>query len=119
MIWEKAEEFDSRLSAHFNIGGDGQTAQSCLWYDAECCLGELSFDMMSWFSHLEPFGTNWEALVLRVRDLKITGVRELRGGHYKLEVTGRENSHHRLDALWFSPPSQHAFFKSILWEKIR
>jgi single-stranded-DNA-specific exonuclease len=51
--------------------------------DTEVALGELSLNLAERFETLAPFGIGNPAPVLLSRDLQVTDVRELRGGHLK------------------------------------
>lgn len=100
----KAEQLGQALASFFSPQ-ESSTAigSSAVIYDAEGSLGDVTPQFMNWFQQMGPFGVGWDPVVLRLRDLEIKSLRELRGGHVALEVADRLNPQ-RLDALWFSPP---------------
>lgn len=104
------EGLDARLGEFFSLSKAEKTKMPSLAYDVVCDLDEINAMFMTWFAHLEPFGTGWEPVVVRIDNLEIVAVRQLRGGHYKIEVKDPKSSQ-RIDILWFSPPPQHAFFR--------
>lgn len=107
----RVEDLDARLREFFSLPRVERIEKPSVLYDVVCNLNEVSATFMTWFSHLEPFGTGWEPIVVRINKLEIAAVRELRGGHLKIEVKDPKSGC-RMDILWFSPPSQNEFFLS-------
>ncbi|RYZ74139.1 MAG: single-stranded-DNA-specific exonuclease RecJ, partial [Proteobacteria bacterium] len=100
---ENAGPFKQRLEEFFSK--KLIQAQSRVWlFDAEATLDELSPSFMTWYEHLSPFGVQFQAPVFCLRGVKITQVKELRGGHYRLTLG--DNGITRT-ALWFSPAKGH------------
>ena len=106
---DKVEDFNQALGRHYESAASNPNPEEFpVVYDAEGSLEEVNPQFMKWFHHLGPFGAGWEPVTLKVSELEIKGVRELRGGHLRLEVADRL-SPQRLEALWFSPPADHPF----------
>lgn len=108
---KNVEDLDARLGEFFSLSKTERIKKPSVSYDVVCELDEVNAMFMTWFAHLEPFGTGWEPIVVRINKLEIVAVRELRGGHLKIEVRDPKSSY-RIDILWFSPPPQHDFFQS-------
>ncbi|MCB0386084.1 MAG: single-stranded-DNA-specific exonuclease RecJ, partial [Bdellovibrionales bacterium] len=105
---ERAEELDQKFNEYFAQLGEGPIETSVMVYDAAGSLAEVTPQFMNWYRHLGPFGSGWDPVTLCLENLEVKGVRELRGGHLRLDVADRLNPH-RLEALWFSPPRDHLF----------
>ncbi|MCB0365915.1 MAG: single-stranded-DNA-specific exonuclease RecJ [Bdellovibrionales bacterium] len=105
---DNAEELDRLFSEYYSDLNEAPLETSTLFYDASGSLAEVTPQFMNWFQHLGPFGSGWEPVTLCLENLEVKGVRELRGGHLRLDVADRLNPH-RLEALWFSPPRDHQF----------
>ncbi|MCB0341571.1 MAG: single-stranded-DNA-specific exonuclease RecJ [Bdellovibrionales bacterium] len=113
---EDADLFEDLLRNYFkHQGEDNKPSQftQTFHYDSECGLDEITPQFMSWYENMGPYGMGFEAPVFLLKNLEVTGVRELRGGHLKLSVRDRKSGA-RADALWFSPPPHHpATYKFI------
>ncbi len=82
------------------------------YYDASGRLPEVTPQMMKWYEGLGPFGAEFELPRFHLDELEVKSLRELRGGHLKLELADRSWSQVRMEALWFSPPPQHQALRS-------
>lgn len=73
-----------------------------LHFDAEAQIDEINADFMTWYDHFVPIGVGAAMPLIKISDVRIKKVRELKGGHLSLELesakTGRS-----LRAIWFSP----------------
>ncbi|MCB0363023.1 MAG: single-stranded-DNA-specific exonuclease RecJ, partial [Bdellovibrionales bacterium] len=112
----RADDLNQSLSQFFESQLENKTQVIEQLYDEECRLEEINPLFMSWLAQLEPFGEAWEPIVLRVTNLEVKSIRELRGGHLKIEVKDQV-SDHRMDALWFSPSSQNEFVQKFEFNK--
>jgi single-stranded-DNA-specific exonuclease len=104
-----AELFRERLETYF--AGHSVVAEPRVWYyDAEATLAELSPQFMSWYEGLSPFGAQFSAPIFCVRRVRLSQVKELRGGHYRLTLGDGAIAR---TALWFSPPKGHPGLEAI------
>lgn len=71
-------------------------------YDLEVRLEDVTPAMMKWHEFVGPFGVGFDLPLFRFRDVRLEGVRSLRGGHLKLHLKPREGAG-SWDALLFSP----------------
>ena len=98
-----AKAFGEKLETFFS--GKAVEAASRIWlYDAEATLAELSPQFMQWYEVLSPFGAQFSAPVFCIKGVKLSKVKELKGGHYRLTLGDASISR---TALWFSPPKGH------------
>jgi single-stranded-DNA-specific exonuclease len=74
-------------------------------YDAEASLSELDSEFMAWHEHLAPFGVQFAPPVFLLSGVKISQVRSLKGGHFRLTLGDPTSP--GVVALWFSPPQEH------------
>lgn len=104
-----AELFRERLEAYF--ADRSVVAEPRVWYyDAEATLAELSPQFMSWYEGLSPFGAQFSAPIFCIRRVRLSQVKELRGGHYRLTLGDGTIAR---TALWFSPPKGHPGLEAI------
>lgn len=75
-------------------------------YDAVGKLEDVNTGFMKWYDSLGPFGAQFEAPLIMLSDLKLKATRELKGGHLRLTLA-QESPRYEMEALWFSPPSDH------------
>jgi single-stranded-DNA-specific exonuclease len=100
---KNAELFRERLEDFFSK--KSVQAEARVWfYDTEATLDELSPAFMTWYEHLSPFGAQFSPPIFCLQGVKITQIKELKGGHYRLTLG--DNGITRT-ALWFSPPKGH------------
>lgn len=100
---ENAEAFKERLEAFFSKRL--VTSEPRVWvYDAEATLADLNPAFMSWYEHLSPFGAQFAPPVFCLKDVKLSQLKELKGGHVRLTLA--EGTITRV-ALWFSPAKNH------------
>ncbi len=81
-------------------------------YDAIGKLEDVNTGFMKWYDSLGPFGAQFEAPLIMLSDLKLKSTKELKGGHLRLTLA-QENPRYELEALWFSPPSDHPAMQSL------
>lgn len=74
-----------------------------IFYDAEATVSDITPEFMNWMSQLEPFGKGFEAPLFKIIKLKITTIKELKGGHLRFTLQCTESNIIR-QGLWFSPP---------------
>ncbi len=101
---EMAERFSAKLECYFAL--QPRSKEAIAWkYDVKASLDELSPSFMTWFEHLNPFGVQFEAPVFLLEQIKVEQIKELRGGHLRLNlsVSGLTRV-----GLWFSPPQETA-----------
>jgi len=65
-------------------------------------LSDLNPSFMSWYEHLSPFGAQFAAPIFCLRNVRLTQVRRLKGGHYRLTLA--DSLQASRTAMWFSPP---------------
>lgn len=100
---DRAELFRERLETFF--ANKSVQAEPRIWlYDAEATLGELSPDFMKWYEILSPFGAQFSAPIFCIKGVRLSQVKDLKGGHYRLTLGDGMVSR---TALWFSPPKGH------------
>ena len=102
----RVPELRERLRAFF-MARSSETKAVTKSYDVECRLEDLNADLMSWHDRLAPFGAQFPLPVFRVKDVRVAGVRMLKGGHLRLTLaSARDKASAPLTAVWFSPPSR-------------
>lgn len=75
-----------------------------LVYDVGAQLSELDKNFMKWLDKLGPFGQEFPVPNFLIENLDLVQIKELRGGHLKLNLRERSQKN-GMDALFFSPPS--------------
>ena len=73
-------------------------------YDVQAHLSELNLTLLAWFDEMGPFGVSNPQPILYIKDLIITQVKELSGGHQRISLF-EPASQSKTEALWFSPPA--------------
>lgn len=59
--------------------------QEPIFFDLDLEMEEITPEFMSWLDLLGPYGQTFEVPLFRIRGLEVLSVRELRGGHRRLE----------------------------------
>ena len=109
----KAEGFAGALEEYYqSIAQAGKGSSEVTYFDASGRLAEITPSFMRWYEGLGPFGAQFELPLFHLEELEIRSLRELRGGHIKLELADRNFSQVRKEALWFSPPPSHPLLRS-------
>jgi single-stranded-DNA-specific exonuclease len=72
-------------------------------FDAIASLSEINSNMMKWHDHLGPYGMGFQIPVFRFNSLKLSKLKELKGGHLKLSFESETEQTEKIDALYFSP----------------
>ncbi len=114
----QAEGFGNALNTHFKNAATVATPRF-FGFDTEAALFEFNPNFMSWYEQLAPFGMQFQTPTFLVRKAKVTGIKNLRGGHYKLTLTqpgsaSEGGGNISRTAMWFSPAKDHALMKSGL-----
>jgi single-stranded-DNA-specific exonuclease len=73
-----------------------------LHFDAEAQIDEINADFMMWYDHFVPIGVGAAMPLIKIKDVHIKKVRELKGGHMSLELEAHLSGQ-SLRAIWFSP----------------
>ncbi len=107
---ETAEAFRAKLTEHFDKK-KLEPSSRCWYYDCEAELGDLNPVFMNWYEHLSPFGTQNQPPVFCLRNLRLSQVKELKGGHYRL--TFADSAQITRNGIWFSPPKGHPAAKNL------
>lgn len=107
---ETAEGFRAKLTEHFDKKKLEPSAR-CWFFDCEADLGDLNPVFMNWYEHLSPFGTQNAPPVFCIRNIRVSQVKELKGGHYRLTFT--DSAQITRNAIWFSPPKGHPAAKNL------
>lgn len=95
---DQAEAFGESLEDYFVERIDEEAVQPFL-YDETVSFLQLKQFMSQW-EELEPFGVSFESPVFCLEGLTLKGVKELKGGHLRLDfVQGQQP----FQALWFFP----------------
>ena len=102
---ENAAAFGAKMREYFSDKITDVKPRTWI-FDAEATLSELSPAFMNWYEHMSPFGAQFAPPVFCVRNLKVTQLRPLKGGHFRLTLTDGNPQNVRT-ALWFSPPKTH------------
>lgn len=89
--------------------------QLMMSYDAEIESNEITAEFMSWYERLGPFGPGFEAPVFRMRNLTLESLKELRGGHFRLTLRGRQG---KAQALLFGPSEEQQFLKNATRDQL-
>lgn len=74
-------------------------------YDLEVSLRDLDPHFMKWHDFMGPYGVGFDIPLFRFKDLKLKSVRNLKGGHLKLQLTDVAGGA-SIDALLFSPTAR-------------
>jgi len=80
-----------------------------LEYDFDLEPEQISEGFMKWIEALGPYGQGFPIPQFRIRNLEISNILRLRGGHLKLSFG---NQKQKLDALYFSPPANFELNRS-------
>ena len=115
-----AQNFGQALDDFFKTA-ETVAAPRFFGFDTEARLGEFNPNFMAWYEHLAPFGMQFQAPTFLVKNAKVMGIKNLRGGHFKLTVSqampAAEGGGNALQtAMWFSPAKDHSLMKSGLVE---
>ncbi|MBX3040409.1 MAG: single-stranded-DNA-specific exonuclease RecJ [Bdellovibrionaceae bacterium] len=100
----KVEALNSSLKGHFE-SLRRQPRPLEIKYDLEMSLRGLDATFMKWHDFMGPYGVGFEIPLFRFKDVQLRGVRTLKGGHLKLQISdlsGRSS----VDALLFSPAAR-------------
>jgi len=90
------------LAQHYQQTKQGRR-QKLIEYDLEMGLEDVTESLMKWIEALGPFGQSFNNPIFCFRNVKLSNVVDLRGGHLKLKLTGLQ-SQKKMEALYFSPP---------------
>jgi len=88
-------------------------------YDVGLTLDQISPTLMTWVDHLGPFGQTFEVPVFKLSGVEIVAIKNLRGGHRRLELAWKGI---RQEALMFGPSEEQLsllnlnFFVDLLVE---
>ena len=105
---ENAEAFRKKLEEFFSA--ENLIAENrVLTYDFSSTYGEIR-QFMSWWDKLEPFGQHFSPPLIHLKDVEVTQLRELKGGH--LRLTLRSEKSESFEAMWFgvSPEERARIF---------
>jgi single-stranded-DNA-specific exonuclease len=69
-------------------------------YDIGLKINEINPQLMSWFDRIGPFGQSFENPLLFLSGLKVLNIKNLKGGHYRINLT---DGNTKIEALLFSP----------------
>lgn len=94
-------EFVSSLKAHFQAAKTRANVVE-IDFDTTADLSEVNPSVMKWYDFIGPFGVGFHIPLIRFDAVSLLGKRELKGGHYKLNL-GDVAQNHKVDALMFSP----------------
>ncbi len=88
-------------------------AQRVIEYDTEVSIPEINSQFLEWHDFLGPFGVKFPIPLFRLSDVKVLNIKELKGGHLKLEIESKDKEKIK-DVLFFNPSSE---VSSLLYEK--
>lgn len=81
-------------------------------YDLEIKLDEINAGLMKWYEFLGPFGVSFPIPIFLFKNISISKIKTLKGGHYRLSLLDIDSGA-SLEALLFSPtPRQVSFLES-------
>ncbi len=76
-------------------------------FDTVAALDEINPQTMKWHDFIGPYGMGFQVPLIQLNAVKITSVKELKGGHLKLSLSSGQISNkidsNKIDALLFSP----------------
>ena len=72
-------------------------------FDTTADIAEINAHAMKWHDFIGPYGMGFHVPLLQIHSVKVSSVKELKGGHLKLSLSGGEQATSRIDALLFSP----------------
>lgn len=107
------------LEDYFALSHSIDVDSSPHYYDVDLNLEQVTPALMSWIDHLGPFGQSFEVPLFKIEDVNILSVKELRGGHRKLEIAWKGL---KQEALIFGPTEEQLscleahFFVDVLVE---
>lgn len=89
------------LKQHFeNLKSNPQPLE--IDFDTTADLSEVNAQVMKWHDFIGPFGVGFQVPVIRFRQVVLLGLRDLKGGHLKLQLSDADQRV-KIDALLFSP----------------
>jgi single-stranded-DNA-specific exonuclease len=71
-------------------------------FDTIADLSEVNPQVMKWYDFMGPYGVGFQVPLIQFKNVLLAGVRDLKGGHLKLQLSDAEKKN-RVDALLFSP----------------
>ncbi len=72
-------------------------------FDTTADITEINAHAMKWHDFIGPYGMGFHVPLLQIHSVKVSSVKELKGGHLKLSLSGNDLAHSKVDALIFSP----------------
>ncbi len=109
---EHIDDIKRCFDTYFENQAFKQGAREVL-FDTELEFSEISPQLMKWLDFLGPYGARFEAPVFCFQNIKLHGVKELRGGHLRLTCLNKEAKGVQ-EGLLFSPTPQQ---REILTER--
>ncbi len=106
LFYKNVDQVQKQLSEYF-VGLSLKPSQRIIEYDAEIDLEELNQNFMDWHDFLGPFGVGFPVPLFRLSSFKVVQLKELKGGHLKVEVESLGGQKLK-DVLYFSPPAAMA-----------
>lgn len=100
LLHPRAESFTAALGAHFRALKEKPRPVEML-YDLDVELEDVGAPLMKWYDFVGPFGTGFAVPIFRFRGVRVSGRRDLRGGHVKLTLASAKGG--VFEALLFSP----------------
>lgn len=96
--------FVERLSLYYEQLNQQEKVREII-YDSDASVEMITENLMKWFDAIGPFGQNFSAPLLRIKNLRVQSKKELNGGHLKMKFVCF-HSNKAIDGLWFSPPAR-------------
>ncbi len=94
----------------YDFSSDTEEQVICRYYDCEVELKELNQEFMAWLDSLRPFGQSFETPLFLFKNLKLTEVKSLKGGHFRLKL---EQGGLSINGLLFSPEPRLEFIGDV------
>ncbi len=71
-------------------------------YDTVADLSEVNPQVMKWYDYIGPYGVGFQVPLIKINQVSLTGIKDLKGGHLKLHFSNADKTN-KIDALLFSP----------------
>jgi single-stranded-DNA-specific exonuclease len=105
--FNRFEEIKNSLTEHF-LKLEQEAFDSVLEYDVEASIRDIDHQIMNGLTQLGPFGTDFDIPILKFLRLRVSEIKTLKGGHFRLKL---EEQNKQLNAILFSPSERQ---KNIL-----
>lgn len=108
----KEQQLVELMKSHFvDLKAEPRPVQ--IDFDTVADLTEIDATLMKWHDFIGPYGMGFQVPLFQLNSVRVASLKELKGGHLKLNISSVANAANRMDALLFSPsPSQKQTLRS-------